>query len=220
MKRFNSKRVILFLVVLTFLVTSICKISIFAATGNILAISEVVKTFDEGKLVKVKDGDIVKDIIVLNNGTIEDYDASKHSKYFKDSKISKVLKEKKDKLSDNAMISVSIWLTDIDMEKVEKTVKDKLSITDITKETDEKIQKFIEDKRAAAAIEYKIKNEKFYSKYVKAENILFTSSYAPYIVANVEKKVVDNLEKDNEVAYLDIFENSKKVEEVASSIPQ
>jgi len=199
--------------------------SIFAANDeltseDILDKAEKIKDFDGGKLVKIKDKDIVKDVIVFDDGTYEDYDAKKFEKYLmKLSKLTDKLQKEIDKSSDKDKISVSIWLNDIDLEKIKEKVKDKLDINDFATADEEKIQAYVEDTRLEATQEYALKNSVFFTKYIKNEDILYVSKYAPNIIARVQKKDIAKLEKNDDIVNIDIFEDVEKSDEVAKSIP-
>jgi len=182
--------------------------------------SETIKVFATGKLCKVKYSDNnIKDMIIYNNAKSEVYDPLKHDQLFPKDKISERLKKEME-TSDAMYFPVIAWITDLDQNKLTKNIKDKLNIKDdVAKESPEKIKQYIIERRKASKEEYDGHNKNFYLKHVKQDAIIFASSYAPCVIANIDPKTIEKLIKEKEVLSLDLFVNTKREDETSYSIP-
>lgn len=61
------------------------------------------------------------------------------------------------------------------------------------------VNTYISKKRAIAKAEYDVQNEKFTEEYLKGKKIDFVSSYAPMIIAELNKEDINKLESINKV---------------------
>ena len=61
------------------------------------------------------------------------------------------------------------------------------------------VNTYISEKRAIAKAEYDIHNKKFVDEYLKSDKIDFVSSYAPMIIAELNKEDINKLERINSV---------------------
>ncbi len=210
-------RMMVYLMMITLVVTLT---QTFTLADSTITSSEIIKTFSSGKLCKAKYSDnSTKDVIIYSNGKIEIYDPVKHNQLFSKSKISPELQAKINQ-SSTAIIPVIIWITDIDQKKITQDVKDKLNIIgDVEKESAAKIKQYILERRIKSKEEYLGHNKNFFLKHVKQEDVIFASSYAPYIIANADSKTIDKLNKDKDVLALDLFVNASRQDEVSKSIP-
>lgn len=187
--------------------------------------AETVQVFDGGKLCKVLAGDnAVYNVIFYNDGSTELYDPVKHEKIFQKDKISPALKSKIEKAKDDEKIPVSIWIKDIDYNKVNSFVKDKINIDAADIEKDnlklDKMQEYIETKRSKAKDEYNNNNSRFVKRALASDTILFTSKYAPLVIAELNKKEIEMLRNSDDVFDMDFFVNEcNSTDETAFSIP-
>ncbi|HEY8464305.1 MAG TPA: S8 family serine peptidase [Bacillota bacterium] len=187
-----------------------------------VAAVEPVREFATGKLYKVKYTDhSVAQLIVFNNGKSETYDPEKHDQLFQKAKISPKLQNWLDNSKTEDLITVAIWITGIDNQKIAQAVKEELKIVDLKKESKEKLNLYLTEKRLKAKDEYKLKNQKFAVRYVnrQQEAVVFTSGYAPFIIVKLEKEDIAKLGEDPEVTTVDLFKNAVKEDEVTYSIP-
>lgn len=206
----------------TFLFATLLVLTQAVSWAASVAKTETIKTFATGKLCKVLYSDNkVQDVIYFNNGTMEVYNPEKHGALLVKEKIASRLQKALDSADQKGLFQVAVWTTDIDQSKIESYVKDKLKITDLKKESAERIQLYAKEKRAKAKEEYTAKNEKFLKSYLDSteETTIFTSSYAPFIVAKLTKQKIEKLLKDDTVAAIDLFIDSKKADELAYSVP-
>lgn len=177
---------------------------------------EKVKDFKKGSLYKVKEKGKVKDVIVYDNGTVEDYLSSKHGSYFKSSKVSKQLDELIQE-DGNQKLPVAIWFNDIDYSSIEKKAKLQAEIDEFNEADSEKIQKYIEVKRELAKTLYTPLNKKYYSKYIPNEDVIFMSSYSPFIIANIQVKKIEKLGENDDITFFELVNDTKKLEETVNS---
>lgn len=180
--------------------------------------TEKITNFEGGILYKTRQSDgTVKDVLAFDDGRVEVYDPEKHASLFVKFKSSTKSKEIIDKAKDK--IPVTIWISDIDHKDIDKKIKENLKIVDIDKESSDKVQKYIEEKRKAEKSAYTERNRQFSAKYVEEKDVIFTSTYAPLVIASVERTKIEGLYKDDSVLSVEIFTDAKKEEEMAFSTP-
>lgn len=209
------------LLVLVMMQTGIWAASTDKAAGYAIVGREIIQSFSGGKLCKVMYSDqSCQDVVVYNNGTIEVYDPDKHGALFGRAKISKALQAKLDQADSDGLIPVAIWVSDIDIDSIDKAVKKDLGITSLQKISKEKIDLYITTKRAKAKEAYQTKNLKFLAKYTDAETVAtLVSGYAPFVIVNLDPKSITKIAKDSDVTSIDLFVDGKKEDETAYSIP-
>jgi serine protease AprX len=219
MKSLNKRKMAISIFML--IILSFCSIQtgIFAKTDESIKKAEKVKEFDGGSLYKVNDNGKLKDIIVYDDGTTEDYIESKHSSYLKKDKISKDLEKEIKNVKEDGSLNVAIWFKDIDVSEIEKIAKEKTNIDTFEKAERKEIQKFIEVKRELIKKEYVQQNKIYYSKYIPNEKVLFISEYAPYIIVSLPVKNIVKLAKNDDISSMDMYYDLKKSDETYYSIP-
>ena len=128
MGKTKKRMFILSLVFMIFSLSSNQGIS-FAEGKKDIVNGEKVRTFDKGSLYKIRDKDKVRDVIIYNDGTIENYSEINHGSYFKYGKVDQEL-ERSIKEDSNQRLSVAIWFKDIDYTNIEKEAKRQARIVD------------------------------------------------------------------------------------------
>jgi serine protease AprX len=204
---------------LVFMLAQAC---IFAApTDRKVRGKEKIREFSGGQLCKVQYADgALEDVIIYDTGAMVTYDSDKHSKLFAKAKITDKLQAALDAAIDkDAAVTVSIWLTDVDMAAVDTTVKKELQLTDLKKASAEQIKSYIALKRSKAKEQYKAQNWKFLTKYLDESAILLNCGYASLIIAKLNQKTIAEIVKDNNVLTVDLFVDAKKEDETTYSIP-
>jgi serine protease AprX len=181
---------------------------------------ETVRQFSGGRLCKVQYADgTLKDVMIYDTGAMATYDPDKHSKLFSKAKITDRLQAIMDESDKEAILTVSIWLSDVEQSAIDKAVRAELGITDLKKASAEKLKQYITAKRAKAKEQYSEKNKAFLTKYLDKAAVLLTGGYAPLIIAKLDVKAVTNIAKDAEVLAVDLFVDAAKEDETAYSIP-
>jgi len=190
----------------------------FAQVNKVVVDGELVKTFENGSLYKVRDKEKVRDVIVYNDGRIEGFLEAKHGSYFKHEKVAKEL-DKLIKDNENQTIPVAIWFKDLDYISLDEEARQLTKIDDFKSSDRKKVQTYIETKRELAKKQYISQNNDYYSKYLPYEELIFISSYAPYIIVNMQIKKIEKLAMYDDIAYFELINDTKKIEEVKHSVP-
>jgi serine protease AprX len=221
MKQFGirSKRIMaLLMLVLLFAWAQTCIGATFAdqkVTGK-----ETLREFSGGKLCKVQYANgTLEDVIIYDTGAMVTYDPNKHGMLFITEKITERLRTIIDKSTADTVLTIAVWLSDVDLAAIAKEVQAELGIADLDKVSAELLQKYIATKRAKAKKAYLTKNRTFLAKYFIQDTAMLTGAYAPLILAKLDVKGITKIVADAEVLAIDLFVNAAKKDETAYSIP-
>jgi serine protease AprX len=203
------------------LVLALAQVCILAAsTDQKVTGKEMIREFSGGQLCKVQYADgALEDVMIYDSGKMATYDPDKHSKLFTKDKVTDRLRAILDKSGNDAVLTVSVWISDVDQTAIDKAVKAELGITDLNKVSEEKIKQYITAKRAKAKEQYAAQNKTFLAKYLDEAAIMHNSGYAPLLIAKLDVKTITKIVKDAEVLSVDLFADAKKEDETIYSIP-
>ena len=194
--------------------------SSFSLSG--ITILDTIRVFENCRLCKIStQNNEIYDVIFYDDGKVEIYDSRKHDVLFQRNKITPLLQEKLDKSNDSEKIPVSIVIQDIDQSKVNTAISKKFNITEIEDGSDVSLstmQSYVETKREISKAEYTLHNKKFIDSFAKQEDVLFSSSYSPFMILTLCKEEIKNLVSSDIVLSIDCFENAKLEKEILQEI--